>query len=61
MTLKGGAKIKEKLTCGLKSDIMNLVNFHVSCQKSKNLNLNRLLLSKTYKDLDEKVQNSYIS
>ena len=27
MTLKGVAKFKRKLTCGLKNDIRNLVNF----------------------------------
>ena len=37
---------------------MNLVNFHASSQKSKNLHFDRLLLSKAYKDFDEKVQNS---
>ena len=28
MTLKSNAKFKEKLTCGFKYDIRNLVNFH---------------------------------
>ena len=46
MTLKGDAKFKGKLTRGLKSDIKNLINFH----------LNGLILSKAYKLLDEKVQ-----
>ena len=27
MTLKGVAKFKQKLTCGLKNDIRNLINF----------------------------------
>ena len=44
MTLKGDAKSKGKLTCGL-----------------KNLHFDGLLLSKAYKDLDEKVQKSYVS
>ena len=35
MTLKGDAKFKGKLTRGLKNDIRNLVNFHVSSQKSE--------------------------
>ena len=61
MILKGGAKIKEKLACGFKNDIINFVNFHASCQKSKNVHFYRLLLSKAYEDLDEKVQNSYFS
>ena len=30
MTLKVDANFKGKLTCGLKNDISNLVNFHVS-------------------------------
>ena len=35
MTLKSDAKFKDKLTCGFKYDIRNLVNFHPSTQKSK--------------------------
>ena len=61
MALKGDAKFKEKLARGLKSDTRNLVNFHASSRKSENLHLDRLLLSKAYKDLDEKVQKSYVS
>ena len=58
MTLKGDAKFKGKLICGLKKDIKNLVNFHASSRKSENLHLDQVLLSKAYKDLDEKVQKS---
>ena len=47
---------KGKLTLGLKNDQRNLVNFHVSSQKSENLHFTVLILSKTYKVLDEKVQ-----
>ena len=54
MTLRGDAKFKGKLTCGLKNSIMNLVNFHASSRKSKNLHLDWLLLSKAYRDLEEK-------
>ena len=36
MALKSDAKIKEKLTCGFKYDMRNLVNFHPTTQKSKN-------------------------
>ena len=36
MTLKSDAKFKEKLTCGFKYDIRNLVNFHTTTQKSEN-------------------------
>ena len=61
MTLKGDAKFKRKLTYGLKNDIRNLVNFHASSRKSENLHFDRILLSKAYKDLDEKVQKSYVS
>ena len=61
MTLKGDAKFKGKLTCDLKKDIRNLVNFHASSQKSENLHFDGLLLSKAYKVLDEKVNKSYVS
>ena len=61
MTLKGDAKFKEKLTCGFKNDLRNLVNFQVSSRKSENLHFDWILLSKTYKDLDEKIQKSYVS
>ena len=61
MTLKGDPKFKGKLTCGLKNDLRNLVNFHASIRKSENLHFDGFLLSKAYKDLDEKVQKSYVS
>ena len=61
MTLKGDAKFKGKLTCGLKNDLRNLVNFHASSRKSENLHFDGLLLSKAYKVLDEEVQKSYVS
>ena len=61
MTLKGDAKFKGKLTCGLKNNFRNLLNFHASSWKSGNLHFDGLLLSKAYKDLDEKVQKSYVS
>ena len=35
MTLKSDAKFKEKVTCGFKYDMRNLVNFHPTTQKSK--------------------------
>ena len=54
MTLKGDAKFKEKLTCGLKNDLRNLLNFQESSRKSKNLHFVWILLSKACKDLDEK-------
>ena len=58
MTLKSDAKFKGKLTCGLKNDIMNLANFHASRRKSENLHFDRILLSKAYKDLNEKIQKN---
>ena len=60
-TLKGVAKFIGKLACGLKNDMRNLVNFHASSWKSENLHFDRILFSKAYKDLDEKVQKSYVS
>ena len=36
MTLKSNAKFKEKLTCGFKYDIRNLLNFHPTTQKPEN-------------------------
>ena len=61
MKLKGGAKFKGKLTRGLKHDIRNLVNFHASSWKSENVHVNGLILSKSYKVLDEKVKRNYVS
>ena len=61
MTLKGDAKFKGKLTHSLKNYISNLVNFHPSFQNSENLHFDGIFLSKAYKDLDEKIQNSYLS
>ena len=61
MTLKDVARFKRKLTCGLKNDIRNSVNFHASSWKSENLHFNWIHLSKAYKYLDEQVQKSYVS
>ena len=36
MTLKSDAKFKEKLSCGFKYDVRNLVNFDPAAQKSEN-------------------------
>ena len=55
MTLKSNAKLKGKLTHGLKNDIKNLVSFHSSSRKSENLHFYGLLFSKAYKVSDEKV------
>ena len=61
MTLKGDAKFNRKLTCSLKNDLRNLVNFHASRGNSGNLYFDGLLLSKAYENLDEKVKKSYLS
>ena len=34
MTMNSDAKFEEKLTLGFKSDMKNLVNFHLTTQKS---------------------------
>ena len=59
MALKGDAILKEKLTDI--TDIINLINFHVSSGKYQDLHFDGLILSKAYKVLDEKAQKSYIS
>ena len=61
MTLEGDAKLKAKLSYGLKNDIRNLFNFLASSRKSENLYFDGLLLSKAYNVLDEKVQKIYVS
>ena len=61
MALKGDAIFKEKLTGGLKNDISNLVKFHGSSQKSENLHIDGLLLSRECKLLVKKVRKSYLS
>ena len=60
MTLKGYVEFKGKLTCGLKNNIMNLVNFHAHSQKSKNLHFDGLLLSKAHKNVDENTEELYL-
>ena len=61
MKLKSDATFKGNLTRDLKNDIRNFVKFHASSQKSGNLHFDWLLLTKVYKDLDKKVQKSYVS
>ena len=61
MKLKSDATFKGNLTRGLKNDIRNFVNFHASSQKSESLHFAWLILTKVYKDLDKKVQMSYVS
>ena len=61
MTLKGDPKFKGKLTYRLKNELRNSVNFNSSSRKSGNLHSDGFFLSKTYKDLDEKVKKSSAS
>ena len=56
MSWKGDAKFNGKLTCGLKNEIRNLVNFHASIRKSESFHFHGLLLSKAYKVLDENAE-----
>ena len=60
MALKGDAKFKEKLTCGFKYDVRNLVNFHPTTQKSKNFTPMGYLCPK-YEVWAKKIQRSYLS
>ena len=46
MTLKSNAKFEGKLTCGLKNDMRNLLNFHQSTRKCQNWDFDGVLLSK---------------
>ena len=61
MTMRGDAKFKRNLTCGLKNDLRNLVNFYTSSLKFENLHFDGLLLSSVYKVLHGKVPKSYVS
>ena len=57
--MTGDAKFKGNLNRGWRNDMRDLVNIHASSQK-KTLHFDGLLLSKAYKEVDEKVQKSYI-
>ena len=46
MTLKSGAKVEEKRTCGLQNDMKNLGNFYQSTRKCQNWDLDGVFLSK---------------
>ena len=61
IALKCDVIFKEKLIGGLKNDIRDLVNFHASSRKFENFYFDGLILSKTFKVLDQKVQKSYVS
>ena len=62
MTLKSDTKFKEKLTCDLKYDMRNLVNFNLPNHwKVQKFNFNGLFLSKVYEVWAKKIQRSYLS
>ena len=46
MAMKSDAKFEEKLTCGLESDMRNLVDFYQSTGKSQNWDFDGTLISK---------------
>ena len=58
---EGQCKIHRKTDFWLETDIRNLANSRASRQKSENLHFDWILLSTSYKDLDEKIQKSYVS
>ena len=58
---EGWTNIYREVDCWLENDIRNLVDFHGSSYKSENLHFDRLVLSKAYKVLYEKVQKNYVS
>ena len=60
MTLKSDAKFKEKLTCGFKYNIKNLVNFYPPTQNSENFTLIGSFCPK-YIRFELKKQRSYLS
>ena len=39
MTMKNNAKFEEELTCHFKTEMRNLMNFHLSTRKSKKITL----------------------
>ena len=48
MARKGHAKFKKKLNSGLKNNIKDLVDFHVSSLKTENVHFHGLLLFKVH-------------
>ena len=51
ITMKGGVKFEEKLTCGLENDLRNLGNFHQSTRKCQNWNFDGIIFSKVENEL----------
>ena len=60
MTLKSYAKFEEKLTCGFKYDMRNLVNIHPTTQKSKNFSLMDYFCPKYMRFELKKIERSYL-
>ena len=61
VVLKHYSKFEGKLTCGLKTNMINLVNFHASCPEPGSLHFDGLLLIKGYEVAVKIVQRSYLS
>ena len=61
MTIKSDAKFKEKLTCGFKYDMTNLVYFHPTTQKSENFFLIGSFFQSKHKVWATKIPRTYIS
>ena len=59
MTLKSDGKFKEKLTCGFKYDIKDLVNFEPTTQKSKRFTSMGYFCAKYIRFGLKKIQRSY--
>ena len=53
--------LKENWLLAWKIDIRNLVNFHASSRKFETFHFDGVFLSKACKDLNEKLQKSYVS
>ena len=46
MTMQSDTKLEKKVACGLENHMRNMANFHQSTEKSQNLDLDGILLSK---------------
>ena len=61
MILKSDAKFKEKLTCGFKYDMRNVVNFYRISQKSQKFTLMGYFCPKYIRFELNQIQRSYLS
>ena len=61
MTMKSDAKVKEKLTCGFKYDMRNLVKFYLTTLKSENFISIGSFCPKYIRSELKKIQRNYIS